>query len=99
MWFKSALVLQFDAWYSSFIFLEHNYTQGAEQYLWLEKDLASVDRKKTPWVIFSYHRPMYTSIQHGDIVDMRVAEKIKENLEPLLVKYQVDLALSAHIHA
>jgi hypothetical protein len=78
---------------------EHNYTYGSEQYDWLEKDLASVDRTITPWVIFGYHRPMYTSIQHGDIVDLHIAEVIRQHLEPLLVKYEVDLALSAHIHA
>lgn len=32
-----------------------------EQYNWLVKDLASVDRHKTPWVIVMGHRPMYSS--------------------------------------
>ena len=28
-------------------------------YAWLERDLSSVDRNKTPWVIVHGHRPMY----------------------------------------
>eukprot|EP00939_MAST-03C_sp_MAST-3C-sp1_P004519 g4519.t1 len=31
------------------------------QYEWLERDLASVDRTLTPWVILMGHRPMYCS--------------------------------------
>lgn len=30
------------------------------QYQWLEQDLASVDRSKTPWLITTTHRPIYT---------------------------------------
>lgn len=78
---------------------EHNYTFGSHQYQWIENDLASVDRKKTPWVIVSFHRPMYTSIEHGDILDLKIADVLRSSIEPLLVKYNVDLALSAHIHA
>lgn len=35
---------------------EHDWTKGSEQYKWIEKDLASVDRKKTPWIILTSHR-------------------------------------------
>ena len=28
-------------------------------------DLASVDRSKTPWIIFGGHRPMYISSNYG----------------------------------
>lgn len=32
-----------------------------EQWEWLRKDLAAVDRKKTPWVFLMGHHPMYCS--------------------------------------
>jgi acid phosphatase type 7 len=32
---------------------------AARMYAWLERDLGSVDRKKTPWVVVHGHRPMY----------------------------------------
>ncbi|KAF2764997.1 Metallo-dependent phosphatase [Teratosphaeria nubilosa] len=35
--------------------------EAYEQWQWLQKDLASVDRSKTPWVIAMSHRPMYSS--------------------------------------
>jgi len=38
---------------------EHNFTEGSPQRIWMESDLASVDRTKTPWVLVSAHRPFY----------------------------------------
>lgn len=35
---------------------EHNFTRGSAQWAWLEQDLAQVDRKATPWVVFGGHR-------------------------------------------
>jgi hypothetical protein len=54
-------------WYSfdygsvHFVFMssEHNFTIGGTQWQWIEADLRKVDRTKTPWIIFSGHRPMY----------------------------------------
>ena len=40
---------------------EHDMGRGSRQYSWLEQDLKSVDRIKTPWIIVAGHRPMYTS--------------------------------------
>lgn len=63
-----------------------------EQYQWLEKDLASIDRTKTPWVIAMSHRPMYSSEVSSYQLNVRTA------FEPLLLKYNVDAYLSGHIH-
>jgi len=62
---------------------------GSPQYLWIESDLKSVDRKVTPWVIFAGHRPMYTA----DGYDTHFAE-----FEVLLYTYKVDLVMWGHIH-
>ena len=46
---------------------EHDMGKGSKQYIWLENDLKSVDRSKTPWVVLGGHRPMYTSeIEPGE---------------------------------
>jgi hypothetical protein len=37
------------------------FAPSGAQLAWLKKDLASVDRKKTPWVIAAGHRPWYVS--------------------------------------
>jgi hypothetical protein len=90
---------------------EHNYTIGSPQYLWIEHDLASVNRSITPWIIFSGHRPMYVDSNSccegydddncsncafgSDVSDM---ELLQENIEPLLYMYQVNLAFAGHFH-
>jgi acid phosphatase type 7 len=38
---------------------EHDYTTGSPQWEWLKADLQSINRTKTPWVIFGGHRAMY----------------------------------------
>jgi len=73
---------------------EHPFGEGSRQYKWLESDLKKVNRRKTPFVITFSHRPQYSSNEnHGSALDFR------QSIEPLLVKYQVDLALFGHVHA
>ncbi len=79
---------------------EHDYTVGSKQYLWLENDLASVDRSVTPWIIFGGHRAMYINSNYGGSVtsDIVVMDLLIENVEPLLWKYRVNLAFWGHNH-
>lgn len=90
---------------------EHNYTIGSEQYHFIENDLKSVNRTKTPWIIFSGHRPFYVDsdscCQHYDDdncsqcllgTDISDMQQLQANIEPLLHKYQVNLGFSGHFH-
>jgi hypothetical protein len=63
-----------------------------QQLQWLAKDLAAVDRSKTPWIVAMSHRPMYSSQNATYQVNVRNA------FEPLLLQYGVDAYLSGHIH-
>ncbi|KAL2840308.1 acid phosphatase [Aspergillus pseudoustus] len=63
-----------------------------EQYNWLKKDLAAIDRKKTPWVFVMSHRPMYSSAVSSYQANVRAA------FEDLFLEYGVDAYLSGHIH-
>ncbi|KAJ5639550.1 Metallo-dependent phosphatase-like protein [Penicillium longicatenatum] len=63
---------------------------------WLAKDLASVDRSKTPWIIVAGHRPWYASIG-TDASDN--CFDCKDVFEPLFLENNVDLVLSGHVHA
>lgn len=63
-------------------------TKNYEQYQWLAKDLASVDRTKTPWVIAMSHRPMYSSGVSSYQAHLRTA------FESLLLENGVDAYLS-----
>jgi len=38
---------------------EHDFSPGSKQYEFIERDLMSVDRATTPWVIVVGHRPVY----------------------------------------
>lgn len=33
------------------------YGRDSEQFAWLQQDLASVDRSRTPWIIVGMHAP------------------------------------------
>lgn len=61
-----------------------------EQIDWLENDLASVNRTKTPWVIAAGHRPWYV-VGEG-CTDCKTA------FESILNKHNVDLVVSGHVH-
>lgn len=76
---------------------EHDFLPGSEQYVWMENDLANVNRTETPFVVFTAHRPMYNSERYPD--DYRVCENMQIAFEDLLVKYKVDVALYGHYHS
>ncbi|XP_041003557.1 purple acid phosphatase 15 isoform X1 [Juglans microcarpa x Juglans regia] len=71
------------------------YNRSADQYKWLERDLASVDRSITPWLVAAWHPPWYSSYQahYREVECMRVA------MEELLYSYGVDIVFNGHVHA
>jgi len=76
---------------------EHDLSPGSPQHGWLERELAAVDRCKTPWLVLLLHRPMYVVLPHK--TNREVGEHLKGSLEGLLDRYRVDLAISGHIHS
>jgi predicted phosphodiesterase len=94
---------QGDLWYSIdypllhvvVISTEHDFTTGSEQLQWIEQDLASVNRSEK-WIILTGHRPMYTSNYFGQ--DWSIGAKMRQYLEPLMMKYGVDVAFWGHVH-
>lgn len=63
-----------------------------EQYQWLAKDLANIDRSKTPWVIAMAHRPMYSSEVSS------YQSNIRDAWQDLLISAGVDAYIAGHIH-
>ncbi|CAI7792662.1 unnamed protein product, partial [Closterium sp. NIES-54] len=63
--------------------------------LLLQRDLSSVDRSRTPWLIASLHEPWYhsNSDHQTDGQDMRKA------LEETLYAARVDMLITGHVHA
>ncbi|RDX65612.1 Purple acid phosphatase 15, partial [Mucuna pruriens] len=68
---------------------------AAEQYKWLERDLASVDRSITPWLVATWHPPWYSSYE----AHYREAECMRVEVEGLLYSYGVDIVFNGHVHA
>ena len=74
----------------------HNFLEGSEQWHFLRKDLAAVDRKRTPWLVFAGHRPMYSSSATQETSQM--GAHLRQAIEPLLAEFKVDIALWGHVH-
>jgi len=69
----------------------------SEQYQWLVDTMEAVDRSTTPWVLVTIHVPIYNTFAlHKHDLQIFAAQ---EHLEPLLVKYNVNLVFTGHIHA
>ncbi|KAL1551110.1 putative inactive purple acid phosphatase 9 [Salvia divinorum] len=92
------LYYSFDMGVVHFVYFstETNFLAGSTQYEFLKKDLESVNRTKTPYVVVQGHRPMYTTSH--ETRDRPFRERLQEHLEPLLVKNNVTLALWGHVH-
>ncbi|CAH9101022.1 unnamed protein product [Cuscuta europaea] len=92
------LYYSFDFGLVHFVFMstETDFLQGSKQYEFLKNDLESVDRKKTPYVVFQGHRPMYTTSY--EYRDAPIRERMLEHIEPILVNNNVTLALWGHVH-
>ncbi|CAB9522884.1 Zn(2+) purple acid phosphatase [Seminavis robusta] len=70
---------------------------GSIQYKWLVRELQSVERRVTPWLIVTMHVPVYNAfdVHHHDLQILAA----KEHIEPLFVQYKVNLVVAGHIHA
>lgn len=70
-----------------------NLVMAAEQYKWLERDLASVDRSITPWLVATWHPPWYSTYE----AHYREAECMRVEMEDLLYSYGVDIVFNGHV--
>ncbi|KAL5545876.1 hypothetical protein UlMin_005563 [Ulmus minor] len=74
-----------------------DFSQGSEQYTWLEGDLRKIDRERTPWTVVIVHAPWYNSnVAHqGE----RESVEMKAAMEGLLYRSRVDVVFAGHVHA
>jgi predicted phosphodiesterase len=71
-----------------FFVIDSNYLDPA-QMEWLEKELS---QSGSDWKIAYFHHPLYTTARRGPEVELRAM------LEPLFVKYGVDVVFTGHEH-
>jgi len=78
---------------------EHDWREGTEQYKFIENCLATVDRKKQPWLVFMAHRVLgYSSGSHYARDGLFAEPMARESFEKLWRKHRVDLAFYGHVH-
>jgi acid phosphatase type 7 len=70
---------------------------GSTQHTWVTKELESVNRIITPWVVVVLHTPMYNTFALHRHDTQIVA--VQEHLEPLIVQHKVNMVFTGHIHA
>jgi hypothetical protein len=74
---------------------ERSFSSASPQLRGLEALLSGVDRAKHPWLLFGGHRPMYVD----SVWESPAAAPLQTLVEPLFLKYRVDLALWGHHHS
>ena len=74
---------------NSELYHEDNSDSPEEQKAWLERDLSQTHQL---WKFVFLHRGLYSSSKHGG------DEKIRKDLEPVFVRYKVDIVFSGHDH-
>jgi acid phosphatase type 7 len=97
------LTYRYSADYGMFRFCvadsEHDWCEGTEQHKFIENCLATVDRKKQPWLIFIAHRVLGYSSGFFYAKSGLFEEPMgRESLQNLWQKYRVDMAFYGHVH-
>ncbi|KAB1217367.1 putative inactive purple acid phosphatase 27 [Morella rubra] len=70
---------------------EHDWREGTEQYQFIERCLASADRRKQPWLIFAAHRVLgYSSAWYPRHSGSFEEPMGRESLQRLWQKYRVE---------
>ena len=73
--------------------------ESYEQWNWMKKELASIDRSVTPWVFVMSHRPMYSSTTSGQLVTLNsdapgyqasYQPQMRAAWEEMFIQYGVD---------
>lgn len=89
---------------------EVDFSPASAQGEWLKRELSSIDRAKTPWVVLGGHRPGLVDSTDGpedretkpgmkNPSDLSVMREIQTHVWPLLVEYDVNAVFWGHNHA
>ena len=80
---------------------EHTFHVGSEQHAWMERALAAVDRRRTPWLVVVGHRPIYVNSlsEEEPDGDQVIAQELRDAFEGMFKDYGVDVTLHGHHHA
>ncbi|TVU26896.1 hypothetical protein EJB05_29467 [Eragrostis curvula] len=71
------------------------FEEGSEQRRWLERDLARVDRSRTPWLVVLLHAPWYNTNE----AHQGEGDRMRRAMEKMLYDARVDVVFAGHVHA
>lgn len=74
---------------------QDDFSKRSEQYKFFERELRSVNRRRTPWLVVLMHAAMYASFSKH----YKEVECMRATYEPLMAEHGVDIVLSGHNHA
>jgi len=66
------------------------------QYIWLQNNLASIDRLTTPWIIVVMHCPWYSSNMNHYSDSQTIL--MRDSMEDLFNEYKVNIVFNGHVH-
>ncbi|PIN05398.1 Purple acid phosphatase [Handroanthus impetiginosus] len=72
-----------------------DFDSDSDQYKWLQADLASIDRIKTPWIFVLIHAPWYNS----NLAHKGEGGSMRQAMEKMLYDARVDVVFAGHVHA
>ena len=87
--YASAFFISFDT--------EHDFSAGSPQVAWFAATLAAVNRSVYPWLFVTMHHPILSS-DSDEVPDHIPGGPLSRVLEPLLLKYKVDVVFQGHQH-
>lgn len=70
-----------------------DFDRHSKQYKWLKKDLAKVDRSRTPWLVVGMHAPWYNS----NVAHQGEVESMRSSMETLLFENGVDAVFAGEL--
>jgi len=73
-----------------------NTTKGSVQYNFILNELQNVNRTVTPWLFVATHCPIYNTFKAHQNETQTL--QMQEALEPLFVKYRVNIVFAGHTH-
>ena len=84
---------------SYFIAFDSNIADDSVQAAWVERELASIDRRRYVNVIAFFHHPVFTSGPHGGpLVIERQTAAIRSRYMPMFRKHHVKMLIVGHDH-
>lgn len=83
---------------SYFIAFDSNIADDSTQFAWVERELASLDRRRYVNVVAFFHHPVFSSGPHGGANIERQTLTIRNRYMPLFRKHHARLLLVGHDH-